>query len=116
VAIKVYQFYRYLFAILIFVIIYKIIKYSLIKTYFYLTRQERVQYLIQQIIHFLQIRRDVLTPSPLHGLVRFLIKGDKKFNHGLQASIDYLVSAFMIVTLLVTLLFGTILLIIQVNF
>jgi len=62
------------------------------------------------------IRRDVLTPSPLHGLVRFLIKGDKKFNHGLQASIDYLVSAFMIVTLLVTVLFATILLIIQVFF
>ncbi len=62
------------------------------------------------------IRRDVLTPSPLHGLVRFLIKGDKKFNHGLQASIDYLVSAFMIVTLLITVLFATILLIIQVFF
>lgn len=69
------------------------------------------------IVHLLSLilfRRDVLTPSPLHGLVRFLIKGDKKFNHGLQASIDYLVSAFMIVTLFVTVLFGSIFLIIQV--
>jgi len=67
--------------------------------------------LIKQILF---IRRAVLTPSPLHGLLRFLIKGDKKFNHGLHASVDYLVSAFMIVTLLITVLFGTILLIIQV--
>ncbi len=62
------------------------------------------------------IRRDVLTPSPLHGLVHFLRKGDKKFNYGLRASIDYLVSAFMIVTLFITVLFGTIILIIQVFF
>ncbi|CAF0779991.1 unnamed protein product [Adineta steineri] len=115
VAIKVYQFYWYLIMILFFVIIYKIIKCLLIKTYFYLTRQESVQNVIQQITKFLQDRRDVLTPSPLHGLVHFLIKGDKKFNYGLQESIDYLVSAFMIVTLFISVLFGTILLIIQIH-
>ena len=54
-------------------------------------------------------------PSPFHGLGRFLIKGDQKFNIGLQASIDYLISALMIVTLLLSVLFGTILLIIQVD-
>ncbi|CAF1499805.1 unnamed protein product, partial [Rotaria sordida] len=115
VAIKVYQFYWYLGRILIFVIIYKIIKKILFETYIYLMRQQSVQCIIQRIINFLKDRRDVLTPSPLHGLVRFLIKGDKKFNHGLQGSIDYLVSAIMIVTLLITVLFGTILLIIQIH-
>ena len=54
-------------------------------------------------------------PSPYLGLIRFLIKGDQKLNVGLQASIDYLISALMIVTLLVFVLLGTILLIIQVN-
>ncbi|CAF3503185.1 unnamed protein product [Rotaria sp. Silwood1] len=115
VAIKVYQFYWYLGRILIFVIIYKVIKKILIETYIYLMKQESVQYIIQRIIDYLQTRRDVLTPSPLNGLIRFLIKGDKKFNHGLQTSIDYLVSAIMIVTLLITVLFGTILLIIQIQ-
>ncbi|CAF0818130.1 unnamed protein product [Adineta ricciae] len=115
VAIKVYRFYGYLISILLFVVIYKIIKFLLIKTYDYLIRQESVQYVIQQAILFLQVRRDVLTPSPLSGLVRCLIKGDKKVNYGLQESIDYLVSAFMIVTLLVSALLGTILLLIQIH-
>ena len=68
-----------------------------------------------EVLFFLSdTRRDVLTPSPLFGLIRCLIKGDKKVNYGLQESIDYLVSAFMIVTLLVSVLLGTILLLIQV--
>lgn len=56
VAIKVYQFYRYLLGISMFIIIYKIIKYLLIKIYIYLTEQETVQYLIKQIIEFVQVR------------------------------------------------------------
>lgn len=60
-------------------------------------------------------RRAVLIPSPLQALLRFFVKGDKKFNQGLQESIDFLVSAFMIVTLLVTVLFGSIFLIFQVR-
>lgn len=55
-AIKVYQFYQYLIAISVFVIIYEIIKFLLIKFYNYLIRQETVQYIIQQIIQFLQDR------------------------------------------------------------
>ncbi|CAF3440966.1 unnamed protein product [Rotaria socialis] len=115
VAIKFYEGHWFLVRILIFVSIYTTIKKLLIITYIYLTRQESVQCLIQRIIEFLQVRRDVLTPSPLNGLLRFFIKGDKKINHGLQASIDYLVSACMIVTLLITVLFGTILLVIQIH-
>jgi hypothetical protein len=56
VAIKVYQFYWYLILVLFFVIIYKIIKYLLICGYICLTRQPRVQCIIQQIINFLQVR------------------------------------------------------------
>lgn len=56
VAIKVYQFYQYLFGISIFIIIYKIIKYLLIVIYNYLARQESVQCIIQQIIQFLRVR------------------------------------------------------------
>jgi hypothetical protein len=63
---------------------------------------------------FYLIRRDVLTPQPLRTIIRFLIKGDKKINHSLQEWIDYLVSACIIVTLFILVLFGTILLAIQV--
>ena len=59
-------------------------------------------------------RREVLMPSPLHGIMRFLIKGDKKVNHALQESIDYLVTACLIVTLFIMVLLCTILLVIQV--
>ena len=61
-----------------------------------------------------KFRREVLTPSPLLSLIRFFIKGDAKFNQALQISIDYLVSAAMIVFLLIGVLFGTIFLTIQV--
>lgn len=56
VAIKVYQFYWYLFSFALFVIIYKIIKYLLIKTYLYLTQQEGVQNIAKRVIDFLQAR------------------------------------------------------------
>lgn len=56
IAMKVYRFYVYLISILLFVVIYKIIKFLLIKTYDYLIKQESVQYVIQQTILFLQVR------------------------------------------------------------
>ncbi|CAF3389412.1 unnamed protein product, partial [Rotaria sp. Silwood2] len=115
IAIKVYQFYQYLIPISIFIIIYKIIKYFLLYTYSYLSRQTRTKYIIQRIIRFWKIRRDVLTPPLLQSIIRFFIKGDKKLNHSLQESIDYLVSACMIVTLFVLILFGSTLLIIQIH-
>jgi hypothetical protein len=55
-AIKIYQFYWYLIPIPLLIIIYKIIKCFLIYTYIYLTRQSRVQCIIQQIIDFIQVR------------------------------------------------------------
>jgi len=59
-------------------------------------------------------RRDVLTPSPLYHITRLFIKGDKKLNHALQNSIDYLVTACIIIVLFVIIIFGTILFVIQV--
>ncbi|CAF0871781.1 unnamed protein product [Rotaria sordida] len=115
IAIKVYQFYQYLIPILIFIIIYKVIKYFLLYTYSYLCQQIYIKYIIQRIIHFWKIRRDVLTPPLLQNIIRFLIKGDKKINHSLQKSIDYLVSACMIFTLFILILFGSILLVIQIH-
>ena len=56
VAIKVYQFYWYLIPIPLLVITYKIIKYSVIYTWFYLTRQARIQVFIGQVRDFLQVR------------------------------------------------------------
>ncbi|CAF5118452.1 unnamed protein product, partial [Rotaria sp. Silwood1] len=109
VAIKVYQFYQYLIPISIFIIIYKFIKYILLYIYSYLSRQKRIEY----IIHFWKIRRDVFTPPLLRNLIRLLIKGDKKINHVLQESIDYLVSAIIIVILFVIILFGSIILVMQ---
>ncbi|CAF3718103.1 unnamed protein product [Rotaria sp. Silwood1] len=111
VAIKVYQFYQYLIPISIFIIIYKFIKYILLYTYSYLSRQKCIEY----IIYFWKIRRDVFTPPLLRSIIRILIKGDKKINHVLQESIDYLVSAIIIVTLFVIILFGSIILVMQIH-
>jgi hypothetical protein len=116
VAIKVYQFYWYLIPISIFIIIYKIIKCVILYTYIYLNNQARLKYIIQRIIKFYDIRCDVLTPLPLQSMIRFLIKGDKKINHILQEWIDYLVSAFIIITLFIIVIFGMIFLTIQVGF
>ncbi|CAF1179897.1 unnamed protein product [Adineta ricciae] len=114
-AIKVYQFYWYLIPISIFVVTYKSIKYLLLNLYIYLRRQVCSQDLIQRFIQFWKIRREVLLPAPLNGLIRFFLKGDKKINHLLQGSVDYLISAGIIVTLFIFILFGTILLIIQIQ-
>jgi hypothetical protein len=112
VAIKVYQFSWYLIPISIFIIIYKIMKYCLFYIYTYLTSE----IIIQRVIYFFDMRRDVILPSPLHIIIRCIRKGDKKMNHSLQNSIDYLISAGMIVSLFILILFGTIFLLIQVEF
>jgi hypothetical protein len=70
VAIKVYQFYRYLLGISMFIIIYKVIKYLLIEICIYLTRQNTVQNIIQQIIEFFQVRYVEYSI----GLIRFCLK------------------------------------------
>lgn len=114
VAIKIYQFYWYLIPVCIVVVIYKVIKSTLIYTYTHLSQQTRVQQLIQHLIRFCQIRRSVLTPAPVHGIMRLIIKGDKKVNHTLQDCIDHLVTAGMIVILFIIALLGAILLVIQV--
>ncbi|CAF0841216.1 unnamed protein product [Didymodactylos carnosus] len=60
-------------------------------------------------------RQEVFAPSPSHGLFRLFLKGDKKLNYCLQESIDYLISAFIIFTLLITVLFGAVVLAIQIH-
>ncbi len=116
IAIKLYDFCWYLIPISIFIIIYKISKCLLFYTYIYFNSQTYIQCLIQRIIYFWIIRRDILIPTPLYLIIRCIRKGDKKINHVLQNSIDYLVSACLIVILLILIVFGTLFLLIQVDF
>ncbi|CAF0978535.1 unnamed protein product [Rotaria sordida] len=61
----------------------------------------------------------VVTFAAILLVVGFVVEqnfiGDKKINHSLQNSIDYLVSACMIFTLFILILFGSILLVIQIH-
>ncbi len=68
------------------------------------------------MICFWTIRRDVFIPTPLQLIICYIRKGDKILNHALQNSIDYLVSACLIVILLILIVFGTLFLLIQVDF
>ena len=115
IALKIYQFYYYLAFLVILVPTYISIKYLLNQLWKYLIQQESIDKFGKNIRSYILERQDILAPPPLQSLTRFLIKGDKKLNQGLQASIDYLVTALMIVTLLVTVLFGSIFLIIQIQ-
>ncbi|UJR31955.1 hypothetical protein I4U23_019428 [Adineta vaga] len=114
-ALKIYQFYWYLIPISLFIIIYKIIKCFLLYTCIYFNRQGRLQHIIQRFIQFWKNRREVILPSPLHGILQLFMKGDKKINHILQETIDCIVSACMIVILFIIVLFGSIFLIIQIQ-
>lgn len=115
IAIKIYQFGYYLAFLVILVPSYLLIKYLLIQLSTYLIQQESIKKLAETVRNYFLERQDVLMPPPLQSLTRFLTKGDKKLNQGLQASIDYLVTALMIVILLISVLFGSIFLIIQIQ-
>jgi hypothetical protein len=116
IAIKVYDFCWYLILISIFLVVYKILKCLLFYIYTYFTAQACMKYIIQRMISFWILRRDVFIPIPLHLIIRCLRKFDKKINHAVQNSIDYLVSACMIMILLILIVFGTLFLLIQVDF
>jgi len=66
-------------------------------------------------IEFWQIRRDVIIPKPFSIVFRCVVKGDKKMNRTLQESMDYLISASIIISLFILIFFGTIWLLIQVE-
>ena len=51
----------------------------------------------------------------MHGSVRLLVQVDRRVNHALQDSVDYLVSACIIIALFILLALGTTLLLIQVG-
>lgn len=56
VATKIYQFYHYLFAIFVFVVIYTIIKYLLKHLMKYLWQQQVVKNIVQQVREFFRVR------------------------------------------------------------
>lgn len=52
---------------------------------------------------------------PLNIIIRCIKKGDKKINYCLRDSMDYIISAFMIVILFILIVFGSIFLLTQVG-
>lgn len=60
-------------------------------------------------------RRQVLIPSQVNALRWSLMKVDQRCNRYLQQSIDYFVSAWLIIILSLTLLFASVLLLQQVR-
>ncbi len=98
------------------IILYKMVKYLLLHIYTYFNRQTALKQILQRIIHFGISRRKVLVPAPFQIIIRCVRKGDSTMNHTLQDSIDYLISAWMIVTLLIWIIFGTLFLTVQVSF
>ena len=115
IAIKVYDFSWYLIPFSIFIIIYKILKNLLVYTFNYVRSQERLKQTFNYFIEFWQIRRDVIIPKPFSIVFRCVVKGDKKMNRTLQESMDYLISASIIISLFILIFFGTIWLLIQVE-
>lgn len=114
-AIKIHEFSWYFIPISIFIILYKMIKFLLLSFRTYLTSQKSFLYLGERMKHFWTVRHRILIPIPVKFVIRRLRKGDKKMNYALQNSMDYLVSATLIVILLVLVIFGSLFLLIQVR-
>ena len=60
-------------------------------------------------------RRAILLPSPVHGSIRLLVHVDRRVNRALQDSVDYLVTACIIIAVFSVLALAAIVLLVEVG-
>ena len=132
IALQVHQFFDYVIPLIVLLVTYKWMKFIVLTSSRYWQERVAVNCFVRRATTFVRVRyvkmiyylwglsfhfsrRQVLIPSPLYALRRSLIQIDQRCNRYLQSSIDYLVSASMILILCLTLLFGSVLLLQQVR-
>ena len=132
IGLKLHQLVYYVTPIVLLVVIYKLTKCVFLTIARCWQECVSVNYSFQRATNFLRVRwvetihdcvestflfdrRPVLIPSQVNALRRSLMKVDQRCNRYLQRSIDYFVSAWLIVILSLALLFASVLLLQQVR-
>lgn len=112
IAMKFDYFGIYLILILTSSFIYKWIKFILLVVYTYIGGKN---FFKTRAIEFIATRQKALIPSAFFGLQQCLIKFDQACYQYLQASLDYLISAVILLTLCIVLFVGSLFLLLQIH-